>query len=124
MGFLDSETVKKAMGEFDTETVTITRSAKGATPGTFTTTTIYSGAADFQLITGSSYEAASGAVEQSDAELTIDPAAGALPACVVGDLVEYSGNTFTIVQVATWSFPIAHLSAMLKRGVQTMKNAK
>ena len=119
-----SKSTLAALGMFDTEAVTITRRSPGATPGTFVTSTIYTGQADLQLISGSSYEAASGAVEQSDAELTIDPTAGVLPACQVGDLVSFNSLTFTIMQVATWTFPIAHLSAMLRRGVQAMKPSK
>lgn len=123
---MTSRTVTFCVEQFDTETVTINRVAPGTTPGTFTTTQIYSGPADMQIGSGGSYQSPSGAVEQGDANLTIDPATpgGALPACMVGDRVEYGGATYTIVQWAAWAFPIKLASAMLKRGVLTNRALK
>lgn len=124
MGYLDSKTTTTALSQFDTETVTITRRTKGATPGTFTTSTIYTGAADFQSTSGATFMGASGAVDQADAELSLDPIAGVLPACQVGDLVEVNSEQYTIVNWSTWTFPIKHAAGLLKRGVLSAKALK
>jgi len=102
--------------DFDTETVVVTRRTAGATPGNFNTTTIYSGAADVQSTTGSSYMSPTGAIDMADCTMDLDPVAGVLPPILVGDFVAYNSGTYTIVNVSAWTFPIAHVSAMLKRG--------
>lgn len=121
---LSSTTVTAAMAMFDTETVTVTRQAKGATPGTFTTTTIYSGAVDMQIGTGSAFMGPGGVEQTVDALMTLDPVAGVLPTLAIGDFVLFSGQTYTIVDLSVWTFPIAHIAASLKVGKLTNKPLK
>jgi hypothetical protein len=105
-----------AFADFNTETVVVTRRTPGATPGNFTTTTIYSGAADVQSTGGSSYMSPTGAIDIADLDMDLSPVAGVLPPILVGDFVAYNSGTYTIVNVSAWSFPLAHVSALLKRG--------
>lgn len=121
---LNSSTVAATMAMFDTETVTVTRQSKGATPGTFTTTTIYSGAGDLQVGTGSTFMGPGGVEQQVDGFLTLDPVAGVLPAIAIGDLVAFGSQTFTIIDLSAWTFPIAHVAATLKLGRLTNKPLK
>lgn len=121
---LNSNTTSAAFSGFDTETVTITRQSKGASPGQFTTTTIYSGSGDLQQNTGSTYMGVNGTVITADADLTLEPVSGILPAVQPGDLVAYNGLTYTVGQVASWTYPIKHVSAFLKLGTQNMKPLK
>jgi len=104
------------MGTFDTETVVITRRA-ASTPGSFTTSTVFSGACDFQSGGGSEYINPAGAVDVTDGFISLDPAPdGSLPDVKVGDKATVDGVDYNVVNIAKWNFPLPHLELSLKRG--------
>jgi len=117
MGLFDSLTGSDALAMFDTESVTITRDVPAPQYGSFTQTTVYTGNGDLQISSGGTYINADGAVDQVDAILTIDPAAdGSLPTVESNDVVTCSSNSYNVVNVVAYTFPVPHLELMLKSG--------
>jgi hypothetical protein len=101
----------------DIDTVTVTRSTIAIVAGApvTSTSTIFSGTADFQEGGGRTYYNADGAIEQADATLIID--ASPLPSVNVGDTVTSpEGKTYTVVNISSQPFIFPHLVLMLKRG--------
>lgn len=116
--FFTSPTAQQAEAMLDTETITITRLTWNSDRATGQTkTTIYSGAADFQVGVGSTFVNPQGVVDTADAMAIIDADTAAdLPGVDVGDTLTVSGTDYTVVVVGLWQMAPVHLELQLKRG--------
>lgn len=102
--------------EEDDEVTIIRRTQSGET---FTNSTIYSGAGNFDATGGQIFYDPLGAVDKADAILVLDPlSSGTLPAVLVDDIVTIAGTAgaYVVVLVDRKNFPPAHLELHLKRG--------
>lgn len=100
----------------ESDTVAITRRAQSGE--SFATSTIYSGAGNFDSSGGQLFYDPMGAVDKADALLIIDPVSGVLPAVLIDDIVTIVGvvGEYVVVLVDPKNFPPAHLEVHLKRG--------
>lgn len=115
------------MAVFADATVVIDRAiTDGTNPVLKDRTVIYSGACDFQSRGGSQYRNPSGAVDISDAWMSINPSStNTLPVVKVGDRatvtqyvngVAQAATVYNIDNVSLWTGVLPHLEFFLKRG--------
>jgi hypothetical protein len=105
------------LNPFDVDTVTITRRTEAIVSGNVqtTTSTIYSGVADFQEGAGQIVYDPQGAVESIDAVCIIDTPSP--PSFQVDDIVAApDGRTFSVHAVINSTYALTFVKLLLRRG--------